>query len=356
MSASKRNNKRRAVRSKTAQRKPRPAESATRPFYVVCIGASAGGLNAVMELVSQFTPRINAAIFIVLHFSSGALGQILVDRIRRDCALPCLLAKANELIKPGHIYVCAPDSHLMVKDRIVLGKGPPENRFRPSIDVLFRSAAVHYDGRTIGVVLTGMLNDGTAGMWAISQSGGYCIVQDPDEAEYPDMPLSVIQAVKVDEVLRLDKMGAAIEGITKAGAKSQTIAPPLVVAEAKLSEKAATGFEKVTKVGHQMPYSCPDCGGSLFSVEGGKLVHYRCYIGHSYSEDDLLLKQSQNIEHTLWVAVRMMEERKLLFEGIARTHGAKGFQKWAENYTEQGEDLGVHVERLKTMLFNLQKE
>ena len=184
-------------------------------FFTVCIGASAGGLNAVSEVISQLPTNLNAAVFIVLHLSKAAIGEILVARIKGVTIMPCEIAKDGAAIKPGHIYIAPPDAHLLIKkDRIVIGHGPTENRFRPSIDVLFRSAAVNNGVRTIGVVMTGFLNDGTSGMWAIKKSGGHCIVQDPNEAEYPDMPLSVLEAMEVDHCVSLKEMGRIIAEIT----------------------------------------------------------------------------------------------------------------------------------------------
>ena len=149
------------------------------PSFVIVIGASAGGLNAIAELVSQFPTDLNAAVFVVLHLSKAALGDILVNRIQKNTSLDCKIAEHNEEIKSGQIYIAPPDEHLLAKeDRIVIGRGPAENRFRPSIDVLFRSAAASHGEKVIGIILTGFLNDGTAGMMAIKQSGGHCIVQD----------------------------------------------------------------------------------------------------------------------------------------------------------------------------------
>ena len=175
-------------------------------LFVVTIGASAGGLNAIYEIVSQLSPEINAAIFIVIHLSRAAIGDILVNRMQKSSSLPCEIAEHDKIFRAGYIYVAPPDAHLLVKDdHMVIGRGPEENRFRPSIDVLFRSAAASHGEKSIGIILTGFLNDGTAGMMAIKQSGGHCIVQDPNEAEYPDMPLSVLETMGVDYCIPLKK-------------------------------------------------------------------------------------------------------------------------------------------------------
>lgn len=232
-------------RKKTSRKqKAAPQKRGAQPF-IVCIGASAGGLNAILDLVSQFPADLNAAVFIVLHLSKASLGTILAEKIKQNTALGCHIARDKEKIQKGQIYIAPPDAHLLVKnDHILIGHGPAENRFRPSIDVLFRSAAAHFTERVIGVILTGMLNDGTNGMSAIKQSGGYCIVQDPNEAEYPDMPLSVLETIEVDYSVSLKKMGKVIASVIKGQKLTGIVPPPNILAESKLSEEVATTIEK----------------------------------------------------------------------------------------------------------------
>ena len=325
--------------------------------FVVVIGASAGGLNAVAELVSQFNPGINATFFIVLHLSKAALGDILVSRIQKHSTLPCKIAEDQEAIKTGYVYVAPPDAHLLVKEQhLVIGHGPAENRFRPSIDVLFRSVAVSHGEKAIGVILTGLLNDGTVGMAAIKQSGGHCIVQDPNEAEYPDMPLAVLETMEVDYCVSLKRIGETILKIMEE-AEVKNISPPEhIVAESKLSEKVATTIEGISNLGEKSLFACPDCGGNLWEINHGGLKHYRCHIGHAYSEKDLVVKQSESVENTLWVAVRMMEERKMLLEKIARENDRKGLNKLSLRYKEQSKQLNEHIMQLKELLFFINKD
>lgn len=287
--------------------KKRGGTQQAKPFYVVGIGASAGGISAVSELVSQISPDINAAVLVVLHLSKTSLGDILVTPLQRHTSLPCKMAGDKEMIKAGHIYLAPPDVHLLVReDKLVLGRGPTENRFRPSIDVLFRSMAAHYGERAIGIVLTGFLSDGTSGMVAIKESGGYCIVQDPNEAEYPDMPLSVLETMEVDQCIPLKQMGKIILDTSKLSKMKSVLPPENVVMESRISEQSATGFEHVSKLGDKSLFACPDCGGGLWNVKNAGVNHYRCHIGHSYSEKDLILKQGEAVENTLWVPVIMV--------------------------------------------------
>jgi two-component system, chemotaxis family, protein-glutamate methylesterase/glutaminase len=333
-----------------------PDKSLVTPF-VIAIGASAGGLNAISELVSQLSPDINASVLVVLHLSKAALGEILVDRVQKNTKLTCKLAKDKERLEKGHVYIAPPDSHLLVKeDKIVIGRGPAENRFRPSIDVLFRSVAVSHGGKAIGIVLTGMLNDGRTGMWAIRQSGGHCIVQDPNEAEFPDMPLAVLESMEVDHCVSLKKMGAIVADIV-GNSKPKNISPPAeIVMESSISERTATSLVGVSQLGESTVYACPDCGGGLWSVKNGRITHFRCHVGHTYSEDDLMIRQSESIESTMWVALRMMEERKLLLARLAKQNMDKGLQQLGTSYQEQAAQLEVHIEKLKELLFSVKRD
>src|SRR5688572_12763233 len=167
--------------------------------FIVVVGASAGGTAVLPQLLSQFTSDMNMAVFVVVHLSKRSIGDILADRLQQHTQLTCKIPDHNEAIKTRYVYIAMPDHHMMIRDnKILLGKGPMENRYRPSIDALFRSAAVHHNSNTIGIILSGLLEDGALGMMAIKRSGGSCIVQLPEEAKYPDMPLSVLQNLKAD--------------------------------------------------------------------------------------------------------------------------------------------------------------
>lgn len=186
------------------------------PKFVIVVGASAGGLNALSEFAGQLKAGMDAAVFVVMHLSRTSVSDFLMHRLQPLTELTCEIATEGATIKKGHLYVAASNLHLLVKKgKIKLGRGPEENRWRPSIDVLFRSAAAAYSTRVIGVVLTGLLNDGTTGMLAIKRSGGTCIVQDPNEAEYPDMPLSVLNNMEVNYCISLADMGDVILEITQ---------------------------------------------------------------------------------------------------------------------------------------------
>jgi two-component system chemotaxis response regulator CheB len=327
------------------------------PFFIVVIGASAGGQEAICKLIAQLPGNLNAAIFIVMHISRHGLENFLVQRLQKCTVLPCSSAVDGQSIERGHIYIGPPDHHLIVTSGFMhLRKGPQENRWRPSIDVLFRSAAVYYNSRAIGIILTGLLYDGTSGMQAIKSSGGTCIVQDPREADYPDMPQSVLENTMVDYILPVTRISEAIEEIITGKTISGIEVPESIKAEAALIERSVTNIEDTDNLGNHTVYTCPDCGGSLWEIKEGEQTRYRCHIGHAYSEKDLLKKKFESINDTLWVALRMMEERKNLLNKISRQDQTKNLHMLAKLHTERARELEVHINNLKELLFNMRPE
>ncbi|HXR84750.1 MAG TPA: chemotaxis protein CheB [Hanamia sp.] len=325
------------------------------PKFVVVIGTSAGGFFALAELVSQLDDEMDAAFFVVMHLSKKGIGSYLVNQMQEYTPLFCQEAEDNMPIRKGNIYFSQPNKHLIIKDKIVkLGCGPAENRWRPAIDVMFRSAAAAYDGHTIGIILTGMLDDGAAGMVAIKRCGGTCIVQDPNEAEYPDMPLSVLEEIDVDYCIPLSKMGGTILKIITAKEPAKTKIPADIIKEVKISEEGIGSIDDLQALGACTYYCCPDCGGVLFELKNDSHLRYRCHIGHTFSVNDLLSKQNKSIESSMWVTLRAMEERKkLLSQLIENNHELK---KSGQDYHEKVEELQHHVDTLKTVLLDVINE
>ena len=324
--------------------------------YVVVIGASAGGLNALSEMVRHLVPQNDCAYCIVLHLSRKGIGDYVVHTLQKATALHCSMATDGVVLEPDHIYVAVPNQHMIIKDgKIMLGSGPEENRWRPSIDILFRSAAVTYGSNATGVILSGLLDDGTSGMWAIKRSGGICIVQDPEEAEYPDMALSVINHMEVDFVSALVEIGPQIAQIFAIGGRPRTSAPEDVILESAIAERTAIGIDDVRKLDvEQSLFACPDCGGGLWDVKNDVIRRYRCHIGHAYTEADLILRQATAAGNTLWVALRMMEERKHLLKKMEIQNTQKGYKSLADAQITKQEELTVHITKLKEILRDLQ--
>ncbi|MCF0055013.1 chemotaxis protein CheB [Dyadobacter sp. CY356] len=330
---------------------------ANRPRFLVVIGASAGGLNALVEMVRTLPVELDAAFCIVLHLSRKGIGDFVVHRLGKVTSLNCSMAVNGADLEKGHIYVAPPNQHLLVKEgKILLGSGPQENRFRPSIDVLFRSAAVAYTSNAIGIILSGMLDDGTSGMWAIKRSGGICIVQDPNQAEYPDMPLSVINNMEVDHVSELSDIGELLSHIGSQDRKLEISAPQEVILESQIAEKTAVGIDAVEQIADKSVFACPDCGGNLWKVKGDIINRYRCHIGHAYTERDLVVKQAETASSTLWVALRMMEERKHLLRKLEVDYASKGYNSLSQDHLERKDEMQRHIDTLKNMLSDLQSQ
>ena len=325
------------------------------PKFIVVIGASAGGLDALMEMVESFQKGLDTSYCIVLHLSRKGIGDFVVHRLKQVTSLPCSLAIDGGDIKKDHIYIARPNMHLLVKgNKFILGGGPEENRFRPSIDVLFRSAAVAYSSNAIGVILSGLLDDGTSGMWAIKRSGGTCIVQDPEQAEYPDMPLSVMNNMEVDHVSTLDEIGPIIASILKTKKGKKKPVPKEVIAESRIAEFTAVSINDIEAIADKSEFACPDCGGNLWSMKDDVIKRYRCHIGHAYTERDLVVKQAETASTTLWVALRMMEERKHLLKKLQVESTKKGHKFLSSGHEKKQNEMEHHVNTLKKILFDLQ--
>ncbi len=321
------------------------------PKFIVVIGTSSGGIRALEELVLQLSPDVDAAYFVVLHLSRKGVGEILFQRLQQHSPLPCRVAIDGEAIEKGQIYIAPPDHHLLIsKETVILGKGAPENRWRPSINNLFRSAAAHYNARVIGIILTGLLDDGTAGMSAIKRSGGICIVQDPGEADHPEMPLSVIDNVPVDFTESLSNMGILLREIITTTDPKEVAVPADVLLEADVDRRVSTRIDNLAQL-ERIEVSCPECGGGLRATQQEHPTHYRCHVGHSFTDRELLIRVSEVMENTFWTSLRMMEERRSLLLKLHQKDRDRGYHSTAAMHLQKAEEMNVHIENLKQILF-----
>ena len=294
---------------------------------IVVVGASAGGIEALRTLVAGLPADFPLAICIVLHTSPGSPG-VLDAILTRAGHVRAVNARDGERIKPGLVYVAPPDCHLIVEPgRLRVTKGPRENRFRPAIDPLFRSAAQVYGPGAIGVVLTGNLDDGTAGLWAVKQLGGTAIVQDPDDALFPDMPRSALQHVRVDHVRPLEGIAPLLVELTSESAVAEARAPipRAVEVEVKIAMEENALQAGIRQITEPSTFACPECHGVLLQLSEGGRVRFRCHTGHAYSLESLLAAISEGIEAELWRAIRALEEGEMLMRliaGLMRTHSA----------------------------------
>ena len=319
---------------------------------IVVIGASAGGLDALGRLAAQLPTTFPAPILIVQHLAGDATGDMLLKILMAKGRMPCKLAEDGDELQGGCIYVAPSDHHLLVeKGAVLVTKGARENRSRPAIDPLFRSAAVAYDAGVIGVLLTGYLDDGISGMVAIKRCGGLCIVQDPKDAAYPDMVQNALDSLNVDHKVQLDAMGALLVSLVKKPVQITKLPgiPEDIKVEAKIAKRGLSDVRAVQSLGDQVPFNCPACGGVLWKIAKGGLIRYRCHTGHAYTSATLLADQSAKIEETLWVALRMFEERRNLLKTMAESDGDKAVGA-GKSARERAKDSQIHIERIRAML------
>jgi two-component system chemotaxis response regulator CheB len=249
----------------------------------------------------------------------------------------------GEPIEQGKIYVAANDHHLLLEDgKAIVKKGPKENRFRPSIDALFRSAAYVYGPRVIGIVLSGLLNDGTSGLWSVKRRGGITIIQEPEDAEYPQMPQNVLEYVEVDHTVPVAEMGALLQTLIQDKAPKKI---KLSKEEMKLLEMEVivatrdNAFEMgIIKMGELTPFTCPDCHGALARLVEGNIIRFRCHTGHAFTASTLLAELSKSVEELLWQGMRGMEETNLLLKNIEKHLRELGHRKQADIFRDKADD------------------
>ena len=315
---------------------------------IIVIGTSEGGLETLDELIGQLPTDLPASIFIVQHMEPDSSGEALTRRLSRHKPFHAALAKEGQAFKPGRIYIAPPDSHLLLKsEKMLVRKGARENRSRPAVDPLFRSAAAAHGSRVIGVVLTGMLDDGSAGLLAIKRCGGVTVVQDPKDAAYRGMPQHALDNLNVDFCVPIGDMGALLARLVSTPHGKSRRVPDDVRTEAKIAERVLSDVAQVNGLGTQVPYNCPNCGGVLWEMEQPDAKRYRCHTGHSFTVPSLLASQSEKIEEMLWIALRMFEERKNLLNSVAET--AVGRAARAVNRQRLQQTKG-YIDRIRSML------
>jgi two-component system chemotaxis response regulator CheB len=325
-----------------------PAPDRPRGPAVIVVGASAGGVEALLALVSSLPRDFPHPMLIVLHVSPAGT-SLLPAILARACRLEVSSAADGAPLRPGHVYVAPPDSHLLVEDAHVrLSQAPRENGHRPAIDPTMRTAAASYDDATIGIVLSGSRDDGTAGLIAIKARGGTAIVQDPDEALYPAMPRSAIAHLEPDAVLPIAAMADWIRrhhsngnpgGGGGMGLEENTDDPRLAIAEH--SDEAPH-----SATGRGTRFTCPDCGGVLFERHEGNLERFECSVGHVFSIESLSNAQAEALENALWAAVRSLEDRAAMLKRLAGRASAGSHRRSATMFERQAEEA---LDRARTI-------
>lgn len=280
---------------------------------MIGVGASAGGLDALINIVRALPADLPAAICMVLHVPATGR-SLLAGILGRYTDLDVRVPKDGEMLQPGRVYVAPPDRHLTVSGgRVELGRGPKENGVRPAVDPMLRSLAASYGSGAVAVILSGALGDGSLGATAVKQAGGIVIVQDPDDATVPSMPESAIRAVgDVDALLTAPEIGPALERLTAGG--------PELGEELAMNPGDALAESPERPVGPPSAFTCPECSGPLWEVSEGEIVNYRCRVGHAYSEDSMMIEQGSAVEAALWSALEALEERAEFLRRMARRH------------------------------------
>ena len=312
--------------------------------HLVVIGASAGGVEALRQVVERLPRDLPAAVIAVLHLPAGGTSVLpsILDRAGPLRARP--VADGEELV-PGTIYVAVPDCHVEVDDgRMRVQGGPRENGHRPAIDPLFRSAAHSRDGRTLGVILSGALDDGARGLRAIKANGGMTIVQDPETALHPGMPRSAIRYVAPDRVLTPQQIAAAIVAFAN-GASEKGHNGGRVV---EMSEREQVEEQTSPQPGEETGLTCPDCGGAIYQQNEDNVVAFRCRVGHQYGADAFLIEQSKTVENSLWAGLRLLEERAVLMRRLSERYEPQ--QRTSRRFREKAEELEDHATQLTHLL------
>ena len=319
---------------------------------IIVLGTSTGGVEALLRIVRDLPADLPAAVFVVCHVGATRKSS-LPEILDRSGPLPAAHAWDGEPIRPGRVYVAPPDHHMVLTaDAVRLTHGPRENRHRPAVDPLFRTAARVFGPRVAGVVLTGALGDGAAGLMAVRAAGGAAIVQDPSDAMMSDMPQTALIVAGADYVVPLAEIApllVQLSGQTEEGGGSRTMPDPLEVSSRKV-ELDMAAQQNGRRAGDLTVFTCPECGGSMWQMNEKELTRFRCHTGHLYYGENLLEEQSSALEAALWTAVRTFKERTILARQLAereREHGrpdaAKHFEDEAELSKKYGDLIIRHV-------------
>jgi two-component system chemotaxis response regulator CheB len=314
---------------------------------IVVIGGSAGSGAALQRIMADLPADLPASLFVATHVPSQSTGY-LAEMLGRSGPLRVRQAVDGQPIETGCVTVAVPDRHLLLVDGTVrLGDGPRENLTRPAIDPLFRSAALSYGARSVGVILSGMLNDGAAGLSAIKSRGGTAFIQHPLDAEADQMPLAALESVEPDGVVAAADLGATIARIaaTEAG-ETQPLWPSLEL-EVEIAGGARLGSETLRQFADPSALTCPECHGVLSEVRGEGPLRFRCQTGHAHTAE-VLAARSEEVDEAMRIALRIMEERVTLVDRMAQDASRSGRQAVAELYEARAAEYTRYAEVLRT--------
>jgi two-component system chemotaxis response regulator CheB len=322
----------------------------------VIVGASAGGVTALRTLLAGLPAEFPGRVLVVLHVAPSGVNA-LASVLARSTSMTVRSASNQDRLEPGVVLVARPDHHLVVvDDSVLLTRGPRENGHRPAVDVLFRSAARDLGARTIAVVLSGAQDDGSAGLRAVRARGGLGVVQDPDDAQHPGMPMNAIQAADPEYVLPVAQMPALLTRLIGTEVADltadQTVTADLTLLETEvaIAELAPDSLHQSHRPGSASGLSCPDCHGTLFVVDERDFVRFRCRVGHAWSVQSLMAEHRTAIEGALWMAMRALEEKAALCTDMSDRVGTAGAEISARRFREQAREARQAAELLRTLL------
>lgn len=327
---------------------------------IIVIGASAGGVEAVTAVARGLPPDLAAAVFVVVHFPPWSR-SVLPRILDRAGPLPAAHARDGEAIQPGRIYVAPPGRHLLIHGGTVrFVAGPRENGAIPAVDPLFRSAARWHGRRVVGVVLSGTLDDGAAGLVAIKHRGGRTVVQDPAQALYDGMPRSAVETALVDHVAPVERIGPLLGELVAGAPEGSPETPANDTPGESMDERMERESDIVEmwpgelgddgRPGEVSGFTCPECHGALWEIQEGRVLRYRCRVGHGYSAEALLAEQGRDVEAAVWVAFRALRERAALCRRMAERMGARGQHAIAARQREEAADAEQRAALLRQVL------
>jgi two-component system, chemotaxis family, protein-glutamate methylesterase/glutaminase len=319
----------------------------------IVIGASAGGLEPLREVVAQLPADLPAPVFVVMHLPANHKSY-LPDILSWTGPLAALHPEDNTSTQAGFIYVAPPDHHLLIDDgSVAVKRGPKENGFRPSIDALFRSAAYSHGPGAIGVVLSGALNDGTSGLWSIKRLGGIAIVQEPDQARYPSMPRSALEYIDADYKVHSKEIGPLLTQLAQEQPTQEKVGIGMdedvrrLAIETQIAAGVNLPEKTILQLGPLTQFTCPECRGSLVGITEGGSFRFRCHTGHGFSADALLEGLMETIDEQIWQTIRGFQEASMLLEHIGRHMQENGGSAQADVFLAKARELNQQASRFQ---------
>ena len=320
----------------------------------IVIGASAGGYQVVVDIISQLPADLPVPIFIVIHIPAYE-PSLLPSILDQAGSLHVIDPQDGALIQPGFVYVAPPDHHMLVDDgRVAVKSGPKENGFRPSIDALFRSAAYSYGPSVIGVILSGALNDGTSGLWSVKRLGGIAIVQDPLDARHPSMPRSALEYIEADYKVPAAQIAPLLIRLAHEAREQEMIMDKGIEEDAYRMAKEiqiAAGVnlpeKTVLDLGELTPFTCPECHGVLVRIMEGGAVRFRCHTGDGYTADALLEHLMETVGESVWQTMRGFQEASMLLEHIGQHMQERGESDRAKVFLRKARELNQRASQFQ---------